>query len=353
MAAAAESCPGSDGQPLPSIQSILAASSLFEALGLPESPCEPGTVKLRYKQLALRVHPDKCSDALAKQAFQRISEAFDTLHTRETQARYLRERAGARGKAPRRREQGVSARAGNADASKAWWDTRTWEEFERRFRNREQMERELRERFFSHVQGKFQHRRLRQQVLGAERSCEQLDRLMDVAESELWPPELRELPNKAELQVSAFEGAKTAWDELLERKELEDPEYCACRLVDLLTHLRTVHVYCLHCGCHFESADDLDQNCPGFDEEAHENADNMAMRRPPSGVSCELAPPPKRQRPRPPPPPEDGIDDPLNAFLAVGRAGAAPPRSGPGGSGPGPRRPTASRAARVAAPSQS
>merc|ERR1712151_620248 len=108
----------------------------------------------------------------------------------------------------------------------------------------------LRTKFFSHVQGKFQHRKLRAQVLDAERSCEQLDRLKTVGESHLWPPELREWPNKAELQVAPFEGAKTPWDEILERNELQDPEYCASRLIDLLTHLRAVHIYCLHCGCH-------------------------------------------------------------------------------------------------------
>jgi len=318
---------------LPGLEEILAAPTLFAALGLQEVLCEDGVVKSRYRLLALRVHPDKCSDARAKRAFQRISEAYDILHTRSGQERYLKELGrGQRLRGRRRRGGGGgeeedephAKREGTdtARGGKAWWDTSTWDEFERRFRNREEMEAALRAKYFAHFQGRFQHRRLRTQVKSAERSCEMLDSSRGIGPSDLWPPELRELPNKAELQVPAFEGAKTAWDELLERCELDDPEYCATRLVDLLTHLRTVHVYCLHCGCHYEGAEDLERCCPGFDEEAHENAENMAMaRRAPEeqGVTRELAPPPKRAKVPPALAPHEEVgdtDDPLNALLA-------------------------------------
>mmetsp|Transcript_90757 Transcript_90757/g.174190 ORF Transcript_90757/g.174190 Transcript_90757/m.174190 type:complete len:368 (+) Transcript_90757:100-1203(+) len=308
---------------LPTLVEILESCSFFAALGLPEVACEPTIVKTRYKQLALRVHPDKCSADGAKEAFQRISEAFDALNTREAQAKYLRDR-------PKRKAHSAAKSGGSRSApgtgrgGKAWWDTSSWDEFERRFRNREEIEAALKAQYLSRAYGKFQHRKLRKQVLSAERSCEQLDQAKDLPESDLWPPELRELPNKEELQMAPFEGAKTAWDELLERNELDDPEHCACRLVALLTHLRTVHVYCLHCGCHFEDADDLERSCPGFDEEAHENAENMAMRAPSGGSQLdglprELAPPPKRKRVPVPVPQEDDDDDPLNALLAAGR----------------------------------
>lgn len=307
---------------LPTLVEILASRSFFGALGLPETACEPTLVKARYKQLALRVHPDKCGADGAKEAFQRISEAFDALNTREAQARYLRDR-------PKRKSHGPGTSCGSRSApgtgrgGKAWWDTNSWDEFERRFRNREEIEAALKAQYLSRAYGKFQHRRLRKQVLSAERSCEHLDQAKGLPESDLWPPELRELPNKEELQMAPFEGAKTAWDELLERNELDDPEHCACRLVALLTHLRTVHVYCLHCGCHFEDADDLERSCPGFDEEAHENAENMAMRAPSGGsqldgLTRELAPPPKRKR-VPVLVPQEDDDDPLNALLAAGR----------------------------------
>eukprot|EP00927_Polykrikos_kofoidii_P077771 TRINITY_DN74684_c0_g1_i1.p1 TRINITY_DN74684_c0_g1~~TRINITY_DN74684_c0_g1_i1.p1 ORF type:complete len:335 (-),score=63.83 TRINITY_DN74684_c0_g1_i1:152-1156(-) len=312
-----------DDHQLPSLEDILAATSLFEALGLEKRVYEPSTVKQRYKQLALKVHPDKCSDPRAKEAFQRVSKAFDALHTRESQERHLRERGRRKDStAPHRQKHGSDgAREGTA-----WWDTGTWAEFERRFKKRERMEAALRAKFFTHVQGKFQHRKLRQQVFSAERSCEQLDRLKKIGESDLWAPEFREeYPGKSEMQVAAFEGAKTTWDEVLERKELDCPEYCASRLLDLLTHLRTVHIYCLHCGCHFDDEDDLEKNCPGFDEEAHDNADNMAMRR---SEFKELNPPPKKKRgpERPPPREDDDVDDAFGALLAAarGRADAKP-----------------------------
>jgi len=214
--------------------------------------------------------------------------------------------------------------------SRAWWDTTSWEEFERRLRQREQMEAALRHKFLNQMQGRYQHRRLRSQVLNAERTCEQLDRRGGLGESELWPPELRELQfNKAEMEVAKVEGAPTAWEELLARAELDSREVCSSRLVDLLTHLRMVHVYCLHCGCHFEDAEDLERSCPGFDEDAHENAASMAMVRggvPPPGVKLDLQPPPKR--PRCPLPDssmtQEDDQDNLQTFLGGGRARRRP-----------------------------
>merc|ERR1719197_1053470 len=100
--------------------------------------------------------------------------------------------------------------------------------------------------------------------MDGERACEQLDRNKGVEESELWPPILRENPNREETTLATYrlDGEKAAWEKLLERPELDDPEYCASRLVDLLTHLRAVHVYCLHCGCHYDDGADMDRNCP-------------------------------------------------------------------------------------------
>mmetsp|Transcript_23432 Transcript_23432/g.51803 ORF Transcript_23432/g.51803 Transcript_23432/m.51803 type:complete len:347 (+) Transcript_23432:141-1181(+) len=337
MAEEAPSCEGASAEGAPQVaevERILAASGLFAALGLADVCCEPATIKTRYRQLALQVHPDKCGDPRAKAAFQKISTAFETLNTSEAQERYLRNQCKTGAGRGGRRSDKRSAAA--TQSGSRWWDTRTWVEFERRFRRREAMEAALKVKFLSQVQGKFQHRKLRRQVICAEKACEQLDRARDMDESDLWPPEMRELPNKVELQIPAFEGAKTAWDELMERNELEDSEYCANRLVDLLTHLRAVHVYCLHCGCHFEGAEDLEGSCPGFDEDAHENAENMAMRQAPPEATRELAPPPKKPRGPPPSAPIESDDaDPLNAFLAAGA------RKTPGSSGkkpPGPQR---------------
>lgn len=41
------------------------------------------------------------------------------------------------------------------------------------------------------------------------------------------------------------------------------------RLAQTLNHLRTEHHYCLWCGCAYNDDADLDENCPGEDEDAH------------------------------------------------------------------------------------
>mmetsp|Transcript_104564 Transcript_104564/g.300612 ORF Transcript_104564/g.300612 Transcript_104564/m.300612 type:complete len:647 (-) Transcript_104564:73-2013(-) len=256
------------------------------------------------------------------------------------------EEAPRRPKTKRRRAPGQGGGEGKPRVKEQkWWDGCSWVEFERRWRRREALEAKLRAKYLGFVQGKYQHRQLRQQIFAAERSCEHLDRLKDIGESELWPPEFREeFPNKEALQVPAFEGATTAWDEVLERNELESPEYCASRVVDLLTHLRIVHLYCLHCGCHFADAEDLDRSCPGVEEEAHEAAANLAMaREAPEGVTRELAPPPKRAK-GPAPKQARGSeddDDGDGAFAALlaargfGRATRGAAGRGRGGGGGG------------------
>lgn len=88
------------------------------------------------------------------------------------------------------------------------------------------------------------------------------------------------------------------------RPELNDPTSAVPRLLDLITHLRTVHRYCLFCGCAFDSFDDLERNCPGFTEEEHENAGNMAAR-----TSKETALEKAGQV-------ESWEEDPLDAFMA-------------------------------------
>ena len=63
------------------IEAVLSASSLYEVLGLsPEDLLDdPEIVKRRYKQMALRVHPDKSSDDRSEQAFKRVHRAYTVL----------------------------------------------------------------------------------------------------------------------------------------------------------------------------------------------------------------------------------------------------------------------------------
>merc|ERR1711862_600894 len=106
----------------------------------------------------------------------------------------------------------------------------------------------------SKVKAKHLFRRVRCHVLAAERAVEQCDCTAGYPESELWPPELRVEAGAAEQAVEIWAGnSDTQPQDFEERPELDHPATAVARLLDLLTHLRTVHLYCLFCGCVFDS----------------------------------------------------------------------------------------------------
>eukprot|EP00746_Dinoflagellata_sp_MGD_P019612 gnl/MRDRNA2_/MRDRNA2_145581_c0_seq1.p1 gnl/MRDRNA2_/MRDRNA2_145581_c0~~gnl/MRDRNA2_/MRDRNA2_145581_c0_seq1.p1 ORF type:complete len:360 (-),score=62.96 gnl/MRDRNA2_/MRDRNA2_145581_c0_seq1:117-1067(-) len=279
MEASSSSSKKSDTQ-IRLIQRILDATTLFARLVLPVSHAEPSAVKKQYRQLALVVHPDKCNHASAKEAFQKLSEAFDVIGDAAGQKRYIAELSSQRSSTVTQTQ-----RAPSAAAKGRWWNTSTWEEFEKRFRHRDAAEAALHEEFTSGLKAKMNKKRVRSQVLLAERTTEHCDRAAGFTKSDLWPPE------------EGQHGSK-------KRSELNDPICAVPRLLDLITHLRTVHRYCLYCGCAFDSFDDLERNCPGFTEEEHEKAGNMATR-----TSKETALEKAGQV-------ESWEEDPLDAFMA-------------------------------------
>lgn len=259
-------CAGSDA-----VRKILSATSLFGRLQLPDAAVEISTLKSRYRQLALLVHPDKCSHNLAKEAFQKLSEAFDGLSNEAAQRQHLAKDRQAQSNARTRHKRKDKDR---------WWDTQTWAEFEQRFRHRDAAEAALLKEYANNVKAKHSMKRVRSQVLAAERSIEQCDRGAGYPESELWPPELRLEAGAAERAVVEHTGRPDTSQPqgFDERPELEHPATAFARLLDLITHLRTVHRYCMYCGCVFDSFEDLERNCPGFTEEEHDNAPNTAAR---------------------------------------------------------------------------
>lgn len=243
-------------------------------------------MRQQYRKLALLVHPDKCTAQRAKEAFQALSEAFERLSSLAGQAAYLQEVARGRPPAAGGRQAAKGeARAEGAQAR--WWDTRTWEEFEERLRHRDRAEAALRRQFAGRVAARLTGRRLRGQVRAAERSVEHCDRGAGGAESGLWPPESRRAGREAEEEARAardraeragvLPGLEPEMPNFDERPELDDPGAAMARLLELVTHLRTVHLYCIHCGCRYDSPDDLDQNCPGVTEEEHEGAAAAGM----------------------------------------------------------------------------
>eukprot|EP00928_Gymnodinium_smaydae_P006317 TRINITY_DN12230_c0_g1_i1.p1 TRINITY_DN12230_c0_g1~~TRINITY_DN12230_c0_g1_i1.p1 ORF type:complete len:402 (-),score=97.67 TRINITY_DN12230_c0_g1_i1:185-1390(-) len=267
---------------------ILAASTFFGRLGLEAREVETCEVRKQYRLLALCVHPDKCKHPSAKEAFQLLSEAFEELSVESSQRRYLQRlrSSGVCGGRSRRGGRGSDiARDSTDDARQHWWDTRTWEEFEKRLRRREECEAALRQQFSAGQSARFHFRRVRKQVIEAERSVEHCDRGAGLPESDLWPPPPPPPPPPLENPLPDCAVAPPAE----ERAELDDPVLCAGRLALLLTHLRTVHRYCLFCGCVFDSDEDMDQNCPGFTEVEHDEAPQAAMRAAPANSTAAAA----------------------------------------------------------------
>ena len=59
-------------------QRVLAARDLYEALGVAPD-ASAAEVQKAFRALSLTLHPDKCSEPGAEQAFQRLSEAHSVL----------------------------------------------------------------------------------------------------------------------------------------------------------------------------------------------------------------------------------------------------------------------------------
>lgn len=53
------------------------------------------------------------------------------------------------------------------------------------------------------------------------------------------------------------------------KEEEEEEEITEEGLLDILMKLRDEHLYCLYCGCRYESVEALDTNCPGLYEDDH------------------------------------------------------------------------------------
>lgn len=310
------------------VAKILAASNPFARLQLELEAVDVAIVRSQYRRLALAVHPDKCKEPKAKEAFQALSEAFERLSSAVGQAQCLREAGAKAAKVSKRGSPGPeppeNGGAPTAEDRKArWWDTKTWEEFEERLRHRERAEAALRLRYCSGLRLRFSTKKMREHVRAAERSVEHLDRNMGLAESFLWPPESTQSARDLEEEVAKARQTEPwpgAANELLpdynERPELNDPQMALQRLLELLTHLRAVHRYCLFCGCTYDSTEDMEENCPGVTEEEHEEASSAGLRSSQKSTAAQ------------PEEPEDEEEDPLEAYMVSVEAEAERQKKG-------------------------
>lgn len=221
-------------------QIISAREDAFAVLGFSadEPEIEPAAIRSAFRKRALIVHPDKCADERAADAFRVLSEAFENMHNPAEQQRLRRAAAQSSEPSSKKRRAAPSARS--------------WKEWEVQLRQYEELE----ECFRSMQRSRYANRRAASTLRKAERVCVELDERAAILDNELLPP------GAAEHALHEVDG--TAGEASTEH----DPE----RLVRLLVYLRATHRYCLFCGAFFQDDADLRQNCPGALEEAHEDA---------------------------------------------------------------------------------
>jgi hypothetical protein len=54
-----------------------------------------------------------------------------------------------------------------------------------------------------------------------------------------------------------------------EDNDFDNEEFVNSRLLKCLLYLRNSYCYCIHCGCRYENPEQLQQQCPGIDEDDH------------------------------------------------------------------------------------
>lgn len=69
------------------VQRILNTSNYYEVLGI-ESNSDENVIKKAYRKLVSQVHPDKCKDPKATEAFQKLSHAYQILINPEKRKEY-------------------------------------------------------------------------------------------------------------------------------------------------------------------------------------------------------------------------------------------------------------------------
>ncbi|KAE8216519.1 hypothetical protein CF327_g370 [Tilletia walkeri] len=121
-------------------------------------------------------------------------------------------------------------------------------------------------------------RRAEMLLRNARRTCEDLDRKMGLDFSVLWldpnllRPDARPTEEEAELLDRAFPPIHVENEEESSNRR-ESERFCMLdaqsRLALTTAHLRKDCFYCLFCGCSYSSAEELQAQCPGEDEDDH------------------------------------------------------------------------------------
>ena len=120
----------SDADPGTAVARLLASANEFEALGLPCSEVSPTMVRRSFRQVSLVVHPDKCKDPQAAEAFRKAFEAMQTLTNPARQKARLRQIEKGGGSGP----EGWGGAASSLPPEMRWWDGASVSEMESSFR---------------------------------------------------------------------------------------------------------------------------------------------------------------------------------------------------------------------------
>ena len=86
------------------IQQVLNAKNYFERLQLPVQTTTQDVLKKHYKKIALQIHPDKCKDEKATEAFKLLTAAFEFLSDSTKQSNHIYEITRQRPPQPKKRK---------------------------------------------------------------------------------------------------------------------------------------------------------------------------------------------------------------------------------------------------------
>lgn len=119
----------------------------------------------------------------------------------------------------------------------------------------------LTEEFRERMRNKVVHRNLMGDLRKSQKVCEQLDSENDVTE-----PMRPWFWYSLDYQEEEEDIDEEEEEEEEAKDEIEPDE----QLNFILDYLRTKYLYCLWCGIKYETADDMDANCPGTEKSDHD-----------------------------------------------------------------------------------
>eukprot|EP00898_Chlorokybus_atmophyticus_P007508 jgi/Chlat1/7759/Chrsp66S07328 len=257
--AAAAAGPGSEA-----VSAVLRAGNFFARMALPLEHAEPHTVRKAYRTFALQIHPDKCSDPRATEAFKLLSEAFDCLYDENQQLAYLpvalaSNSHSSHSKSQRKRHPPKhSQKQPYAKKKKEWWEGRSWADIERELRRREEAERAMRAEYTRAQSGRFNRRKTAGQLKSARGVLEELDRRKGVNDNPLWTQPDDPAEDDSSDAATADKPPPPPSPHAVEQE-----------LLAVLQALRDAHAYCFYCGTQYSDREDMLASCPGVLEDEH------------------------------------------------------------------------------------